>query len=160
MSKKETVTVADFILSSIADVMDQFEDPLSERCIKLYKKRHQNKEKVNLSFFTNHSDAEVRKLAIDLTSTPFIYSINWKEKHGMDLRTQPDPEDNFQDLSVKTVLLFKYDKIGRQINKNKKAMAKLADNTGTKMMHHIKLHQKLLELRKQIASQLKTVVME
>jgi len=154
------LTIAEFVLSNISDVLDKFDNPKYEQFIRIYKEEVDGGKNPGLHFFINHKEKSVRDLAIDLSSSPFEYSHNWKDKHDITLRTQPDPDENFMEDALQSVKYFKYSKINKKIEDNKKKISTLKVEDANQLQHLLKLHQKLMAIRNELAMQLNIVLMD
>ena len=154
------VSIAAFVLSNISDVLENFDNPKYEKFIKEYQIAFDNGKHDKLQYFINHKDKDVRDLAIDLSSSPFEYSHNWKDRHDIMLRTQPDPEDNFMEDAIQSVKYFKYSKINKKIEDNKKELSNLGPEDSNRLTYCLKLHQKLMVIRNELAQQLNIVLMD
>ncbi|MCB0598509.1 MAG: DNA primase, partial [Phaeodactylibacter sp.] len=76
--KEENITVAQYILSNIEDVLDTFDFPLYGQLAKKCHERLLANEPVNTDYFLNHPDEEIRQMAINMLSSPYEYSENWE----------------------------------------------------------------------------------
>ncbi len=160
-SKEEPdISIGEFVLANISDVLDKFDNPKYEKFIKTYKGELDAGKQPGLHFFINHKDGEIRDLAIDASSSPFEYSHNWKDKHDITLRTQPNPEENFMEDALQSVKYFKYSKINKKIEDNKKEIASLKSEDINRLQHCLKLHQKLMAIRNELGKQLKIVLLD
>lgn len=121
--EEEHVSVAEFILEYISDVLEEFDNPLYAKvametlsCFK------NNRSRLNTDFFLNHPDPEIRRLAVDLVSEPDEYSKNWEKKWDIFLRMQKMPDKNYQSDSIYSLRVFTFRKIGRRIETIKAQM--------------------------------------
>ena len=89
-------------------------------------------------------------------------SPNWTEKHELPLRSQPIPEENFSNDSLSSIYWFKIRKLDKLIERNKASMKKAIDEKSSEeeVMKTMKIHQKLMEIRKDIALKINTVIIK
>ena len=86
----------------------------------------------------------------------FLY---WEIKFQRPLETQKAPDLNFTEDSKQALKRFKLRKIIKLCDQNQEIIRRSSD-TGdmSTMMKHLKIHQKLMEMRNSLAAELKTVV--
>lgn len=158
--EQEHVSVAEYILSDIADSLEGFDHPLYGRIANECHQLLLKGQSFNQHYFIQHENPEVCELAITLLTEPWEYSPNWEEKWNYPLQNQKMPDLNF-DLDMKQALLrFKLQKVSKMCEMNlariKAASLESDDET---MMRYMKVQQKLLETRNAIALQAGTVVL-
>lgn len=146
-------TLAQYINENMDELYDEFDNKLYERILKEY--IHQLSEGVNIQtdYFTSHPDEEIRNLAIELCTSPFVYSHNWADRWEMELQTQRPPDQNFTRDCYQSILRFKLKKVQKMIASNKK----LLDTPGLDEMHqlvYLKTQHELLHHRNGIAEML------
>ncbi|MEM9821211.1 MAG: DNA primase [Bacteroidota bacterium] len=156
--EKENITVAGFVLSNIEDVLHDFDNKLYEKIAREYLQMVVEEKKIDSNYFINHPDPQIQALTISLLHSPFEMSPNWIDLHDLPLRTQPMPELNFNRDSIQAILRFKLGKVIKLLGENQNRI-KSAQNAGDteKLDKRIKVHMKLLEIRNQLAAELKTV---
>ena len=98
-------------------------------------------------------------MAIDLLQTPYEYSENWKKKHDIELNTQPTPEENFTRDSIYALHRFQIKEDHPDV-REKQERLKNFDGDSSKMMKLLKMHQRLLAMRDELAKKLNTVVLK
>ena len=111
-------------------------------------------ETVNAKLFINHRDKEIRTMAVTLCSEEFEYSANWWDMHQIDLRTQPKPEENFFTEGLQALKYFKLTKIKAMMTENAAKMKK----EDADVILLVKTHQRLLEMRNELAKDLRIVL--
>jgi len=67
-------------------------------------------------FVSKISDDETRKYVIDLISTPYTLSINWKEKLGYDIQTPENAPLLLKKEIEETILLYKLRRLEKEKN--------------------------------------------
>ena len=92
--KDQKITVAEFILSNIEEVLEDFDNAkykmLVQECLNcLIAKR-----KLSSQYFIAHKNQDLSSAAVDLLHSPYEYSPGWEERE-IDLRSQKKPELNF-----------------------------------------------------------------
>ncbi len=159
--KENNITVAAYIISNIEEVMDDFDNKLCEKIAKECLTLTTSKKAITTQYFTDHQDAEIRTFAIDLIHTPFEFSPNWKKLWDIDLQTQPAPDLNFLQDSISALHRFKLKKIIKMCEKNQERLKEFNEKGDTsKMMKLLKMQQRLLAMRDELAKKLKTVVLK
>lgn len=158
--QKDKITIAEYVLANIADVADQFQNPLYRKITALSQELLADGEEVNTAYFLHHPDPEVSRLAVDLVSSPYEYSENWEKRWDIFLQTQKRPENNFPKDGEQALKRFKLRKIMRMCEDNQRLIQEAAkEGNEAKMMTHLKVQQKLLEMRNALAKELGTVVL-
>ena len=158
---EHNVTVANFIISNIEEVMNEFDNKLYQRIVQETLSVIQSNKKINAQFFLSHTLKEIREFASSVLSNPFDYSDNWESKFGRPLETQKMPELNFTMDSLYALKRFKLRKIMRLCDQNQEIIKK-SNDTGdiATMMKHLKIQQRLLDSRNVLAKELNTVILK
>ena len=157
----ESITVAAYILKNIEDVIDDFDNKDYEAIAKECRQLLIDKKTISEQYFLNHADSKIQTLAVDLVQSPFEYSENWKAKWEIILTTQPDPEDNFMKDSINALYRFKLKKIIKMCRANQQKLEGInSSGDADKMIRLIKIQQKLMAMRDDLAKKLKTVVLK
>lgn len=156
----EEMTVAAYVLSNIEDVIEEFDNKLYQKVAKVAWARLLEKQPLSLQFFLQHADAEISKLAIDLTASPYEFSENWAKRWEIFLN-QKAPEQNFLTDSLQALQRFKLRKIMRMCEKNLQRIEELTKLDDThQLVAHLKVQQKLTQMRNELAQELGTVVLK
>lgn len=159
--EENTITVAAYILKNIEDVIDDFDNKAYEAIAKECRQRLIDKLPLSEKYFTDHADPKIQSLAVDLIHSPFEYSENWKAKWEIILTTQPNPEDNFMLDSINALYRFKFKKIISMCGKNQQKLKEInSEEDSSKMMKLLKIQQKLINMRDELAKKLNTVVLK
>ncbi len=157
---KEETSVAAFLLGNIEDVIEDFDHELYQIIAKEALDRLSKGLAIELSYFTQHNNKEIQSLSIDLISSPYEYSENWEKKWDIYLNTQKMPDDNFIKDSQNALKRFRLKKIIRKCAENQEKIKNLGKEGDVEnMMLHMRLQQKLIEIRNELANELGTVVL-
>ncbi|MCB0586580.1 MAG: DNA primase [Phaeodactylibacter sp.] len=156
---EQNISVAQYILSNIEDVMDNFDNKLYGQVARSCHERLLAQEPVDTNYFLNHSGQEIRQLAINLLSTPYEYSENWEKRWDIFLSSQKMPDENFVKDSTQALKRFKLKKLNKMIRQNAEKIKKLFEEKSGDYMVYLKLDQKLKAMRNQLAEELGTVVL-
>lgn len=152
MEEDGDITVAEFIINNLSDVLTDFDNDIYRAIIteaKVYLERGLVQP---TEFYIQHIDPNIRNTAIELLSSPYVYSENWKKA----LQTQRMPEENQKNDALQTVRILKYRKIMRKCKENSERIKTVTDEQELiKLLH---LHNKLIELRDSLAEQLNNVI--
>lgn len=156
----KNVTVAQYILNNIKDVVKYIQNKAYLQIIELWQTALDSKTPMTTSIFLNHQNKEVQQLAIDLTTSPYTYSENWEARWDIMLQTQTMPEENYIKDSYQSVLRFKLKKIHYLIEENKTRIGDLkSGDDPQKELIYLKVHQQLTQLRNELAEKLKLIVL-
>ncbi len=157
--QEEDMTVCAYVIQNIEEIIDDFDNKLYENIAKECRSLLQEGKQFDQQYFINHSDPAIGQLAIELIHSPFEYSPNWQEKWEITLQTQKAPEDNFTKDSIQSLYRFKLDKLIKMCTKNQTRIQE-ASKTGDadQVMLYLKVQQKLLQMRNELAKKLNTVI--
>ena len=151
-------TVAQFIMSNIDDVIDNFYNIVYQRTTKEFQVLLERGEKPSVQYFMQHEAPELRQLAIDLATSPYEFSENWEKKWEVVLN-QKMPDENFIKDSAHGLKRFRLRKLTRICEENITKVKELsAQGEVEEMMLYLRLQQRLQELRNELAKELGTVV--
>jgi len=153
--EEQKVSLAKLMIANLADVIDHFQNPTYKTMIELAQQQVETDKPVNANFFINNSIKEVRTMAVTLCSEEFVYSHNWADMHDITLRTQPVPDENFLEDCMQVLKYFKLAKIKSMMAENK---AKMKQEEADVILL-VKTHQRLLEIRNELAKELRIVLM-
>ena len=155
----EGQTVGEYILTNIEDVINDFDHPLYQVLVKESLEAIQSGQKLSLQFYLQHSNSEIKKLAVDLSASPYEYSENWEKKWEIFLTTQKMPDENFVKDSAQALKRFKLKKFDKMIMKNADKIKALYEQQSDEFLLYLKLDQKLKAIRNELAAELGTVVL-
>ncbi len=158
--EKEGISVAEYILSNIEEVLEDFDNAMYQRIARECLQLLTNKEKISPQYFISHKEQEISSLAVDLLYSPYEYSPGWEER-DLYLSSQKMPDENFTKDSVSSLMNFKLRKIIRLCEKNQQRLKEVqATDDGTQLMRLLKVQARLNEIRNDLAKQLGTVVLK
>ena len=159
--KDHNVTVAAFVISNIEDVLEHFDNRMYYRIVTETLSVIQKGTPLSTQYFLSHSVKEIRELSASILSTPYEYSDNWIAKFNRPLETQETPIKNFLKDSEQALKRFKLRKIIKLCDQNQDIIRKSSDSGDmSTMMKHLKIQQKLLEMRNSLATELNTVILK
>ena len=151
--EENNTSVATYVFDNIDEVMGYFDNGFYSAVIQEYKAQIDQGNHIDLQYFIQHPDEKIRELAVNLSSTPFHYSENWK-RYDIILETQKMPELNHIAEAHQVVLHFKLRKIIKLIDENKPFIGSPQDAEGI----HLQIHSELTKQRQEIAKQLKMII--
>ena len=159
---EQNVTVAEFIISNIDDVLDDFDNKTFERIAKECATLVRNGDTVRFQYFVQHQDEGIRKMAIDFSTSPNDdYSHNWETRHQSPLRNQKPAEENFTEDSYQALRHFRLRRLMRLCDKNQAKVKEFPrDGDGEQFMLLLKAQHKLMELRNSLATELGIVTLK
>jgi DNA primase len=158
---EHNITVGSFILSNIEEVMNEFDNKLYQRIVHEVHALLQKNTPLSSQHFLSHPNAEFREFATTVLFDTHNYSDNWEVKWGRALETQKMPDINFTKDSFSSLKRFKLRKIMKVCDHNQELIRKASDaGDMATMMKHLKIHQRLMEMRTQLANELNTVVLK
>jgi DNA primase len=150
------ITISEFIVANIDDVLDDFDNKTFERIAKECASLLKNGQPVQFQYFLHHHDEAIRRMAVDVSTSPDEYSQNWIDKHNMPLQNQKMPEENFTEDSKQSLYRFRLQRLIRLCEKNQ-AKIKTTPSDSDEFMLLLRAQHKLLDLRNSLAKELGTV---
>jgi DNA primase len=157
--KEENITVGQFVLANIQDVLEDFDNLLYHRVATLSLRHLVDEKPLTPQFYIGHEDEEIAQLALDLSTSPNEYSENWQKKWGVTLQTQPQPEENFTLDSVLSLKRFKLAKLIRMSKKSQDELKAASEKGDLEAVNtHLKMVMKLKTMSSDLAKELNTVV--
>jgi len=154
----EKQSVAEYIITNIADVISLFESAEYQLVVNDVQKQLKDKKTITSKYFINHSDQKIARIAVDLIQSEFEMSDGWAER-DIHLQTQKMPEFNFTEDSMDALKKFKYKKVNQLISKNQELLKKSQDEEDMKSaMKYLKVDVKYKAIRSQLAADLKIVI--
>ncbi len=157
--EKENLSVAEFVLGNIEEVLEDFDNQDYLRIAKEAMQLVLDKIPVTTQYFIGHKDQVISGLAVDLLHSPFEYSPGWAERE-LYLTTQKMPEHNFNKDSLSALLQFKLRKIIRLCEKNQQQLKAVPNDDTTQLMRLMKVQMKLVEMRNDLMKQVGMVVLK
>lgn len=152
-------SVAAYLTANVADILGDFDNAQYKKVVTMvtdYVSQHG--QGPSPEWYLNHPEESIRILATSSTATDYTMSPNWEEKYKVYLR-QKHPDEN-QKLYADTFLrVFRRFKVERKIKENMRQITELQKaGEYEKLVMHVKLNDKLIQMRKALAAELGTVV--
>ncbi|HLF62279.1 MAG TPA: DNA primase [Saprospiraceae bacterium] len=146
------ITVAQYILDNIRDVLDTFDHPLYAAIVKRFDEAWKAGHILRQEDLRSDPDPQIAHLVLDILATPFEYSENWINSRNLPLLSQRPPEENFGLDSRQSVLRFKEFKIQKYIEENKVLIQKYQQENNTELLNmHLKIHKELQRMKKELS---------
>ncbi|MEQ8704702.1 MAG: DNA primase [Phaeodactylibacter sp.] len=156
--EEDGITVAEYLIANVEDVLDEFDNNQYQRVFQIAMETLADGKAVTPKLFLHHIEDDVQQLAIDLSTSPYEYSENWANKWEIFLTTQKMPDENFAKDSISAMKRFRLRKLNRMIRQNADQLKAVMEKGEGDYMVHLKLDQKLKQLRNELAKELGTVV--
>jgi DNA primase len=158
--KDDNITVAEYVLADIEDAFEHFDDSAYGKLAKLCHARVLNHDPLSQDFFLQNPDKQLSKIAFDLLAEPWDYSPNWEDRWQYPLQNQPMPDQNEQEDMLNSLLRFKLRKLMKmcEVNLGRIKQTSQAGDMET-MMHYMRIQQKMLEARNELAKKTGTVLL-
>lgn len=155
---EEQLSVADYILGNIEDVLEEFDNALYQQIVKECHQAWSQQQTLSHQHFMHHPNEKIRMFAIDVVSSPYEYSENWAKRWGLFLQTQKMPDENFVNDSKEALIRFKLKKIKKLIDRNAQQIQELSKKNAPELVAHLKLHLQLKAMHDDLARGMGTVV--
>ncbi len=148
----EAITVAEWVLGDIEDLLQEFDHPLYGRVVRECHGRLVQGLAVEQSFFTHHPVPEIAQLALTLLAEPWEYSPNWEAMWHYPLQNQPMPEENAEADIQQALGMFKIRKLNRLLEKNKERLkAAIAKGDTAAELQYLQANIKIEQVRNRLA---------
>lgn len=159
----EDITVADFVIENIEDVIEYFKNENYKQILNHYQAAYHSHEPIDFEYFHRHSDPVVRKTAIDVQTGKYDgeYSENWIAMWDMDLQTQPMPDKNHKKDVRQALMRFKL-RIAIDLCVSNREKIQQFQNQGKmdEALKHLIVQQKLISMRDTIAREFNTIILK
>lgn len=156
---EEEITVAQFILGNLEDVFNEFDNQMYQRIVQECRQLLLHGKPINFAHFANHPEEKIQQLAINLNTTPVEYSHNWEKKWDIFLQMQKMPDENFYEDALYSVRRFRQRKIERLLRENRQKIKEAAVRGDEEEVNdRMKAHQRLQQVRNELAAQLGTII--
>ncbi len=143
--------LAKFIFNELEDLV--FNDPLYLKIAEDFKSRMESDQPVDIDYFLNHKDGDIKKTVIDLVTEKYEVSAGW---HDMFDIFVPKEED-ILNVSVKTNLLrLKYRVVRKMLQDNLEKIRKSGPDDDIDEV--MEAHQELKDLEVKLADSLGIVI--
>ena len=143
---------------NLLDIIDEFQNETYKKIMREYQDLLEQGKPPGPEYFTHHANKEIQNLAIELLTSPNEYA-RWEE-HDMPLQIQLHPDINYKKDAFDASLRLKLKILMGHIENNIAVINQLqADGKEDEMIIHMRMHADLLQLREQITSQFKNVVL-
>ncbi len=158
MIEEEGITVSQFILNNIEELLNDFDSEIYADVVRECLDKFNQGEILSSNYFLHHKDKKIRDLALGFMASPFEYSPNWEEIHGLTLQTQKAPEENFLNDTLSSVNRFKLRKVLKLLKKNQDKLQSTTDSSET--IKTLKVQQRLTEMKKELAAFFGSVIVK
>ena len=140
-----------YFINEIEDI--KFTNINHIQIIKCFKQEINNNNVIDVNYFLNHDDKELKDEVIDLLSSKYELSENWKKKYKI---STIEEKEILQKASLNTILRLKFRLIQKMIENNIKLLNK-KELSNKKEKEIIIDHQKLKKIEMEIANELGNV---
>ena len=158
--KEENITVAEYLLHNIEDVIDEFDNQLYKLIAHECQEMLAKNKPITSQVFINHENPKIQVLSVNLMSSPYEFSENWGNRFEIFLN-QKQPDANFIEESSKVLMHFRLRKITRICEKNRKKIKELSDSgQHEESVKYLHVQLKLDKIRTELAKSLGIVVVK
>jgi DNA primase len=148
-----TVFVAQYVVNDLVKEDIGFGNETLGKVFAVFKEALERNEVPRSSYFTNHPDEEIASLAIDLISSPYELSENWK-KNKIYVKTE---EDQLTVLTNSILLALKEKHISRQLKEIENRLKEVTDEEETNSL--INAYKLLKEVHQEINKHLERQIL-
>lgn len=143
------IKVAEYVIHDLKSDEIYFQDLSLQLIFNEFDHALENGKILDSDFFTQHSNNEISKLAVDLMASPYELSDNWL-KRKIPVKHE---SDNLRKLITSCVLSFKAKKIDQMILDNQKELSEITDPEEymLRQQKHMSLKTISIEINKQLS---------
>lgn len=105
-------------------------------------------------YFLQHHDDELKRLAMEIISSPYVLSENWNKMHDIYIKM---PSDNFISDVKSSIARFKMKKIMNMISENLKELNSAKGNAEEEI-YFMNVHQRLSQWKQELGKDIGTVI--
>jgi DNA primase len=105
-------------------------------------------------YFLQHKDEELKRLAMEIISSPYVLSENWNKMHDIYIKM---PADNFINDVKSAIARFKMKKIMNMIAENMKELVSAKGNAEEET-YFMNVHQRLSQWKQDLGKDIGTVI--
>ncbi|MFI5134796.1 MAG: DNA primase, partial [Chitinophagales bacterium] len=149
---EEKQTVAEFILEEVREV--SFNHMHYQLMLHEIQSQVEAGSIPDHHHFLEHDDAELKRLAMEIVSSPYVLSENWNKMHDIYVKV---PSENFINDVKNSLNRFKIRKVMTMMTENLKELKTVQGNPEEES-HFLRLHQQLTEWKQQLGKRMGTVV--
>ena len=156
-----SVSLAAYILGDIEETIDDFDNKFYGKIAAASLNCLAQGQEVTPDFFLKHSEADIQRFAQEVLTSPFEMSANWIDKYQLPLQNQPMPEVNFDNDTRQALDRFKLRKLMKMCDSNNQRIKAASDKGDIEeMLRYIRVQQKLLEVRNDLAKRTGTIILK
>jgi DNA primase len=161
MDEDKTLTVGNFILQNVMDVLEYFENTLYQTIVNQYAEGISSGLTLDSKYWLHQEDEAIRQLFISFSASPYYYSPMWETRWQIHLYSQVFPEENFKNDTLQSLMRFKIKKINRliEINQEKIKSLEKGESYDTEVTALLEVDQILKKSRNVIAKKMNSVIL-
>ena len=148
----ETTTVAEYILNEVKDVA--LYNVVYRMMLHEVESQIESGNIPDHHYFLQQQDEEMKKLAMEIISSPYSLSENWNKMHDIFVTM---PTENFRNDVISSLNHFKLKKVMTMMKENLKEL-KAVSGREEDEKHYLLVHSKLTDWKKQLGKRMGAVV--
>ena len=145
--------IDDYIVDEILDDEISFDNKYCQQIFDEFTKARNEERRLNIQHFFHHQEPAVSSMAIDLTSSQYLLSDQWENKHGIFVKKE---EDDTKKIVTEVLYALKLKKLEKKIYENKELLHDEKDDD--KIILHLKNLRQLESIKSLIAKELSRIV--
>jgi len=147
--------VSEYIIDELTDDEITFDNPDCQQIFNEFANAQKQNITLNDQYFFNHQQPSISRMAIDLTSSQYLLSEQWENKHGIFVNKE---EDNIKKILMEMLYALKLKKLEQQIYKNKEILQDEKDEE--QILIHLENIKNLESIKTLIAKELSRIVIQ
>ena len=152
-SKEYRYRIDEYIVDEILDDEITFDNEYCQQIFNEFADARKEDRKLNVQHFFHHKEPSISTMAIDLTSTQYLLSDQWENKHGIFVTKE---EDDTKKIVTEVLYALKLKKLEKKIYENKELLQDEKDNE--KILLQLEKLRRLESIKTLIAKELSRIV--
>jgi len=152
-SKEYRYRVDEYIVDEILDDDITFDNKNCQQIFDEFANARKEEKRLNVQHFFHHHEPAVSNMAIDLTSSQYLLSDQWENKHGIFVKKE---EDDTKKIVTEVLYALKLKKLEKKIYENKELLHDEKDDG--KIIFHLENLRQLESIKTLIAKELSRIV--
>ncbi len=151
--KEFSYRIDEYIVDEIVDDEITFDNTICQKIFDEFARSRNENQWLNVQHFFHHQEPAISSLAIDLTSSQYLLSDQWENKHRIYVKKE---EDDTKKIVTEVLYALKLKKLEKKIHENKELLQGEKDDE--KIFVHLENLRQLESIKTLIAKELSRIV--
>ncbi len=151
--KEFSYRIDEYIVDEIVDDEITFDNTICQKIFDEFARSRNENQWLSVQHFFHHQEPAISSLAIDLTSSQYLLSDQWENKHRIYVKKE---EDDTKKIVTEVLYALKLKKLEKKIHENKELLQGEKDDE--KIFVHLENLRQLESIKTLIAKELSRIV--